>query len=431
MHSTYLTNSPYVNLDSSPACQSNGFPTAVCSALPSTCMAVGKAKGSQAGITCDPEVANSSLRIHRGIDFLKISYWINWQSVHFLEILDFMKKKLKETENDQVAVFRSKEIEWNLQRKNGQLYTYILRSGDVTLLFNRRESQDNIPNFRLEIGSLTSQSWLLQTITDIRHWLEREGAEFDKEQVSEVHLAADFIGQDIKTLDIENQHRWIQQSHSFSPYYEHRKLTGVSMGKGNFMLRVYDKVAELKRSKNKQEVFNDLWHVKTFNEHPVTRVEFQLRRPVLKEFSHLEYCNCIDTVKQLMFGIRALWKYATTDWARFMAAPIDRDNKHQTRAQCSDFWKTVQHVNWIGLEELRREKPVRHKDIVALRKQARGFSMSIAASFVQNIENIDEIIEYSQEVLEEDLRELFQDKTKFIQRMRKKRNEIIVDTVPF
>jgi hypothetical protein len=72
----------------------------------------------------------------------------------------------------------------------------------------------------------------------LRHWLEREGADFEKERVAEVHLAADFIGQDIKTLDIENQQRWIQQSHSFSPYYEHRKLTGVSMGKGNFMLRV-------------------------------------------------------------------------------------------------------------------------------------------------------------------------------------------------
>ena len=233
-------------------------------------------------------------------------------------------------------------------------------------------------------------------------------------------LAADFIDLDLKSLEIENQKRWIQRSHSFASYYEHRKLTGISMGKGNFMLRIYDKVTELKRSEHKQEIFKELWQVATFNEHPVTRVEFQLRRPVLKEFNHLEYCNQVETVKQLYFGIRALWKYATTEWAKFMADAIDRDNKHQGRAHCSEFWKIVQNVDWVGLEELRREKITRHKDIVALRKQARGFYMSIAASFVRNIEDVNEVILFSQEVVEQDLRDFFKDKAKFIQRMRKK-----------
>lgn len=391
----------------------------------------GAAPRSQAGITCDRTVANSLIRVHRGVDFLKVNYWLQWHEFNFLEIMDHMKRMLQDTEDEQVAVFRSKGLEWNLQRTGTSKFTYRLKSGDVTLLFSRRAPQGNIPNFRLEIGSLTAQTSLLQTVNDIRHWLERQGAEFQKERVAEVHLAADFIGLDIKTLDIENQDRWIQRSHSFSPYYEHRKLTGISMGKGDFMLRLYDKVAELKRAEHKQEVFRDLWKVTTFNDHPVTRVEYQLRRPVLKEFNHLEYCNGIDTVKQLFFALRAIWKYATTDWARFMNTMIDRDNKHQSRALYSDFWGIVRAVAWTGIAELRREKKTKHKDIEALRKQARGILMSVAAFFVQSSEEIDEIVRHSQELIEKDLREFFEDRAKFIKRMDTKRNEILLDTVPF
>jgi len=386
---------------------------------------------SQAGITCDRIVANKLIRVHRGVDFLKVNYWLQWHEFNFLEIMDHMKRMLQDTEDEQVAVFRSKGLEWNLQRTGTSKFIYRLKSGDVTLLFNRREPKGNIPNFRLEIGSLTAQTCLLQTVNDIRHWLERQGAEFQKERVAEVHLAADFIGLDLKTLNIEDQDRWIQRSHSFAPFYEHRKLTGISMGKGDFMLRIYDKVTELKKSENKQEIFRDLWKVKDFNEHPVTRVEYQLRRPVLKEFNHLEYCNGIDTVKQLFFGLRAVWKYATTDWSRFMATMIDRDNKHQSRALYSDFWNIVRAVAWTGLDELRREKPTKHKDIEALRKQARGILMSVAAFFVSSSEDIDQIVSHSQECIEKDLREFFEDRSKFIKRMNKKRNEILLDTVPF
>ena len=431
MLSTYKTTDHSVNCNPIPRLDPQVTPTAtpaITQKNPPSNLAPG---GSQTRITCEPTVAISPIRIHRGIDFLKISYWLIWHETNFLDILQFMKRKLQETEDEQVAVFRSKELEWNLQRTGTSKFSYRLKAGDVTLLFSSRTSKGNIPNFRLEIGSLTSQTWLFQTINDIRLWLERQGAEFEKEQVSEVHLAADLIGLDLQSQGIEDQKRWVQRSHSFAPYYEHRKLTGVSMGKGNFMLRIYDKVTELKRSENKQEIFTELWQVSAYNEHPVTRVEFQLRRPILKEFNHVEYCNQVETVKQLYFGIRALWKYATTEWAKFMADAIDRENKHQGRAHCSDFWKIVQGVNWAGLEELRREKTTRHKDIVALRKQARGFFMSIAAPSVSNVEDINEIIAFSQDVIEEELRNFFKDKAKFIQRMKKKRNEIIVDTVPF
>jgi hypothetical protein len=57
--------------------------------------------------------------------------------------------------------------------------------------------------------------------------------------------------------------------------------------------------------------------------------------------------------------------------------------------------------------------------------------MSIAAFFVSSSEEIDHIVSHSQELIEKDLREFFEDKSKFIKRMDKKRNEVLLDTVPF
>lgn len=390
-----------------------------------------KGPRSETRITSDRIVATPPIRTSQGIDFLKVNYHVRWEESTFLDILEWSKKRIQETDDEEVHVLKSKGLNWNLQRTGTTKFNYRLKAGDVVLLLNRRGPEGTIPNIRLEIGSLTSQTCLLQTVNDIRHWLTRQGAEFLKEQVSEVHLAVDFIGTDIQTIGIADQDRWIHRSHSFRPNYTHRRLTGIEIGKGDFMLRIYDKVTELKRSEHKQEVFKELWKVPAFDAFPVTRVEYQLRRPVLKEFNHLEYCNGIDTVKQLFFGLKALWKYATSDWAKFMATIVDRDNKHQSRALYSDFWLIVRSVVWMGLEELRREKRTKHKDIDALRKQARGILMSIAAFFVNSADDIDEIVSQSQELIENDLREFFEDKSKFIKRMERKRNEILLDTVPF
>nr|WP_320011302.1 hypothetical protein [uncultured Desulfobulbus sp.] len=386
---------------------------------------------SQTRITCDRVLATDLERVHRGIDFLKVNFQVTWDDYTFLDTIDWIKRKIQETEDAEMEAFINKGLHWNVQRTGTSKFSYRLKAGDVTLMLSRREPKGQMPNVRLEVGSLSSQTCLLQIVTDVKHWLERQQANFVTEQVAEVHLAADFIGLATQSLDIENQGRWIQRSQSFTPNYMHRRLTGISMGKGDFMLRIYDKVTELKGSEHKQEVFRDLWQVDSFNQFPVTRVEFQLRRPVLKQFNHKEYCNGIDTVKQLLFGLAALWNYATEDWAKFMANVVDRDNNHQSRAVYSDFWLIVRSVVWTGIVDLNREAPIKHKNIEALRKQARGILMSIAAFFIESPEDIDAIVNQSQEFIEQDLRELFEDEANFIKRMMKKRNEVLLNTIPF
>nr|WP_321465663.1 hypothetical protein [uncultured Desulfobulbus sp.] len=189
------------------------------------------------------------------------------------------------------------------------------------------------------------------------------------------------------------------------------------------MLRIYDKVAELKgtRATHKQQIFSEIWGVNTYDQQPVTRVEYQLRRPKLREFSDGEG-NQINTVVDLVNALKSLWGYLTTEWTRHSDSPVNR-NHNQTKAKVSEFWEKVQAVIWTGVFGYVRTHPVKHRDIVMLRKQARGILMSVCASLEVQPNDIDKIVFLCQGMIEEDLHAFFEDEQAFIKKMETKRNE--------
>ena len=71
---------------------------------------------------------------------------MGWSRKRLLPILDFMKKQVQETELECIPVFKEHGFDWNLYRSGTRYYTYRIKSGDVTLLFNRRLHDQKIPN---------------------------------------------------------------------------------------------------------------------------------------------------------------------------------------------------------------------------------------------------------------------------------------------
>ena len=404
---------------------------------------------SQTRIVCDLPVATDRprqpLTVSRGLDFLKVSFWLDWKTQDFFEYLDKQKKHAQEYDLESVPVFRERGFDWNLYRTGTSKYTFRLRSGDVTLMFNRRKATGAIPTCRMEIGSLSCWTPGFHTLySQIKVFFDYYGALIVKERVSEVHLAADFIGTDIKTLDVEKQDRWIAKSRDYNPrgeipvaqkypyesvdfsaHYSHRKFTSLLIGsRSGMVLNIYDKVTELKttHSAHKQEIFAEIWGVENFNDQPVTRVEYRIRRPNLREFSDTEKKQKIDTVADLIQSLKSLWRYLTVDWTKHTEKDVDR-NHHQSRSKASEFWKKVRAVVWTGVFGLIRNRPVTHKDVVMLRKQARGILMSVCACFDVRSDDIDKIVYLCQEFIEEDLHEFFKDQKAFINKMKVKRNE--------
>lgn len=387
-------------------------------------------------------------KVARGLDFLKVSFWIKWdlQIENFLGMLDTMKKQVQETEADSIPVFPESGFDWNLSRTGTKLYVFRMRSGDVTLMFNRRKENGQIPNCRLEIGSLSCWSPGFHAIYDrVKTFLLLYGGKVVKERVSESHLAADFIGVDIKAVDLDNRDHWIALARkdsdfdgirvhrdsnepepdelAFDRHYLNRKFSGLNIGSGDMMLRVYDKGTELKQSRatHKQQVFAEVWGLANYNDEPVTRVEFQVRRPQLRAFADSQG-NHIDTVTDLVNSLKSLWGYMTSEWTRHTESPVNR-NHNQTKAKVSEFWRKVQGVVWTGVFGYIRTHPVKHKDTVMLRKQARGILMSVCASLEVEPGDIDKIVYLCKELIEEDLHQFFEDEKAFRERMITKRNE--------
>jgi|GEM_PF-696715 len=394
-----------------------------------------------------PVVKAPQYRVSRGLDFLKVSFWVQWdpQVNSFLGILDFMKKQVQDTENDCIPVFKENGFDWNLYRTGTSKYSFRLKSGDITLMFNKRKSDGQIPNCRMEIGSLSCWSPGFYSIYErVKTFLAIYGGKIVKERVSEVHLAADFIGTDIKAVDLCNQDKWIIKATTFRPHekiplyredqeqeedldfnthYTHRKFTGMDIGKGDLMCRIYDKVTELRRSRavHKQQVFSELWGFDRFDQDSVTRVEYQVRRPKLREFADAEDKR-IDTVSDLVNALRSLWAYLTTEWTRHTQNPVNR-NHNQSKSKASEFWQQVQAVVWSGVFGYVRTHLVKHRDIVQLRHMIRGCLMSVCASLEVEPDDIDKIVHLCKDLIEEDLHQFFEDEQAFKERMIAKRNE--------
>lgn len=373
--------------------------------------------GSQTRITCEPIVATASC-----LDTLKISLWVDWNCSDLLERLQQAKDIAQQGENPSEPVDLA-GYTWNVMRSGTSNFNYRLVRGDIKVLINRREAFTSFATTRIEIGSASCWSPGYRTVyEELIQIVELYGGVIVKEIISEVHLTTDFIGQDIRLLPIANQDHWITRAHDFAPHYSRKELTGISVGKGNFMLRIYDKVGELKKHSDKQQLFKDVWGVPVFDEKPVSRIEFQIRRPVLKEFvpiinNLVDLENCLDS----------LWHYCCGNWCRFTSESVDR-NHHQSRAENHPFWDMALNVDWVSAIKIRREKRYVQKDQNRILKQARGLCMSLCATQEREPEDLEGVVILSQMELEKELRRLYkEEREKFVKLMNKKINE----SVPF
>ncbi len=375
----------------------------------------------QARITCPPTLANN-------IDTIKISFWVNWLSDTFLAEIDGIKESIQNTTLlDEQPYHCPGDFNWNVQRTGIKLFNFRLLAGDLRLFLNNRKSDSTIPNVMLEIGSESCWAPGYQQIYEnFIVWLKLLDGIVEKEIISEVHLAADLIGLPISSLNIQEKDYWITKAPHFTRYEKHRELTGIAIGKNSLMLRVYDKVREIQRSGTKQDTYSEFWGVENYNEKPVTRVEFQIRRKILKDLKKSEESvSGIDTVEDLNASLNAIWSYCACKWTRHCKEKVDFKMNHQGRAINSKFWDLVSKIEWSGDQTCSRQKPRPKKDYVALRKQFAGIGLSLAAFHNAHPTDLDHIMDITRQIIEEDLTKFYLDnESEFIRRFEKKQREI-------
>ena len=329
----------------------------------------------QAPISCPLEVASS------GIDTLIMTYRAQVPDSLILRLKQ-SKIEVQETTSSEVAfnVGETNIFSWNLNRQGAPFYPYVLTCGDLRLCLSSRNADSPIPSMQVSIGSISCQEGLEKTLLDLKMWLGHHKIKIVEEKVQRIDLCADIV-EKIDKLDLLDRLRYITRAEKFSAYWSNLDLTGVQIGKGDIVCRIYDKIEEMreKQAGHKEVFFQHLWG----GRQTITRVEFQLRRAVIKQF-----LPDSSSFRDVLSQIRSIWLYCTESWLRQTEGPVDRLNRHQDRAVLSLFWQTVQSAfDPTNISASKRNKKQKHINVRALIKQATGIMLTVAAAAQHHFED--------------------------------------------
>lgn len=341
------------------------------------------------------------VEISMGLDRLKVGFYVEFSDESLFDRLGVAKARAQETRQVvpvQLGPDFDQYYNCHATGKSGG-YAFHISRADVNVFISTRKDYMETPNVWLDIGSISCWAPGYNTvINQICKLIILFRGTVRKNSVSEVHLCVDSIGQDIRDLGLERYDHWITRANKFFSYYDHSQQTfsgitwnqsegdlgdlsaytgmvtetGVSVGQGDIMLRVYDKTLEIDKNEAKKSLFASVWDQQDVSDLQVTRTEFQLRKTVLKQFH-------IKTLQDLHKKLSALWSYCVTDWARLCEVPFDRSNRHQDRASIHPWWQRLQSLQWSGLDAAPRRKCLPTKNKRQLEDMLAGVALNLAA----------------------------------------------------
>jgi hypothetical protein len=308
-----------------------------------------------------------------GVDSLVISIDVDWIDESLFNLLDEVKEKAKKIGDDYPAYikhFNPEEI-WPFTIKPHGIkgFSWILIGSDFSYRIANSTAPGSRPNVMIEIRS--EALWRLgpQEVMKIAlSLIEVNGGHIIKAKLSRVDLCVDFLMPENLWSQSLMEYA-VTRATDFAPYYRHMRLTGIRIGKGVISARLYDKPLEIKQQSGKRWMF-EIWGIEDVPEgSKIIRIEFQLRREVLKNLGLRE-------IADLSPKIDGAWAYCTKKWLKFQ----NRPGLHHTQRSTFKWYEEIQDgfQGVQGAEPLVREKAV-NMDKKRLMQQANGLIKSIHA----------------------------------------------------
>jgi len=348
-----------------------------------------------------------------GLDSLKVGVHLDWNDSRFMAELQEFKEEFQDE-----TLCPNRSIEWrpflldgglklNMHRSGTKKYPYLLKTGDIEIMFSNHKSDAQTPNCRVEIGSMSCWNpGFEQVFNKIMHWIRTFGGSIRKQKLSEFHPVVDLLGVDFNETGFDDISRWISKAKKYNIHGEYRTPNYIALGKGALMMRIYHKTGELAANAGdaKDVFFQSLWanHLQALPPKHVTRIEFQIRRTNIKQLE-------INTVGDLVKKLNSIWAYCTREWARFHATKIkeeDRKKKSYKKYNTAFIWEFVCNVRFNeGKIHKVKRKRVRSVNIEALRKQMAGCATTICGALGLDPGDLDAHITRSVKELHEQLEE--------------------------
>ena len=277
----------------------------------------------------------SFLEVLKGVDSLYLSFKGSLKP-GLLEELEILKQlaQSEDLEESSRAVITIGEHNFEVRDKGQGYFSYVL-ADNWFLVKISASSKRLVPTVYAQISSELLNCFGLERAVASLHEVLKSLMDFiDSTQVSRADIFVDFHTEvDFGSLD---RRSWITRVDKIDAFWSGNRFNGWAIGRGgDISARLYDKTIEIEVSR--KDFFRALWSQKGWQSgQQVYRLEYQLRRPVLKQFG-------INSVSELQASMSDLWRFATCEWLRLGVAS---DDENRSRWLPSPAWQDIQRVSF-------------------------------------------------------------------------------------
>lgn len=227
-----------------------------------------------------------------GIDTVQCSYYLKPTDKPAIDFLDLQvqKEKLRAARFQEPAPLCLGSDEFLLSpHGTSSGYPFLIRNQEYAIAFG----EFNDPSFHV---TYSSQALWHETADTLHRrfldWAASVGyAPFKPETLSRVDLCFDYH---LPCIDFDED-AFVSLSNKDSQHREDGKVQTFTFGKAKIVLRVYDKVAEIRQQSGKTWFF-DLWG----QAEDVWRIEWQVRKELLRRFDILTFTELQDRAGDLL-----------------------------------------------------------------------------------------------------------------------------------
>jgi hypothetical protein len=308
-----------------------------------------------------------------GIDTLELGYCIEKYDIDFRVLEEAKALAQSKPHDNDLGSVNICGIELKVNRAGRQMHEFVLQNGDITIAINRKaDSGKHFPEVRVTFRSeyIWRVGWQI-AVKAVTVWLLQWAVIFAI-KVSRVDLALD-LACPIPVLELQ---QFVTYARGRTDHYEIDRhcrgkcLTGYSIGKGDMLCRIYDKKREIILTK--KTWFEHIWKRNGWVEdEPVTRIEFQFRRNILRELQ-------VNDDSDLGYLIGDLWNYAVNRW--LTVREIGDQGACNRMCRITEWWIFVQSVNFGCITGVTRVKQLKPKYEHSL---SNGFGNLITALALQ------------------------------------------------
>lgn len=307
-----------------------------------------------------------------GIDTLDLGLYVYWGPdwKRRLKVLDKKKQQARKDGGLLIGMPSGRNCIFKPGGK-GENYRFHLQFEAYHLFIGKAERPGLSPNAYLSVNAKTlwlngvdaALSWIAEDLKVIG------GGTLQLVKVSRVDLCADFWIPGGLSYDFLLSHK-VTRNDKGNIFLDKGELQTyyAASAKSAIQLRIYNKGLEVEKGRTKLW-FLDLWQRESTED--IWRVEFQIRRPVLKQVR----INTISDLKEKQTG---LWSYLTSKWFSLRLP----DNEKAERRTVHPLWCAVQECfqQSAADSEIKREhKPTRAGSLEWYLSHIDGCLSSLAA----------------------------------------------------